>query len=254
MKRSTFFLVFLSLLIPVEVVGLGLYEDYGSYSILLTSPFAPSLGAAIIRSEKSDHDASGFLMKAVYPSRRRFLLQVEVSYYVVSRKGESTSGFGDFVLSGRTELARLSSLTIDFVAGLRTGSGTASVFPYASGSVDVKAGLAFVDSLAQLTLWGEAAGVSVNRMHEGSNRAERHDDFASAVMGFSLPVGKRVDLRFGGAAYIVLSGGSREIYFAVLNYAHSPRVHVILSFQAEGGEPAERVYDMGVRGGVDVFY
>jgi len=253
-KRLPFFIVFLSLLIPVEVVGLGLYEDYGTYSFLLTSPFAPSLGASITRSEKTDHDASGFLMKAVYPLRRRFLLQVEASYYVVSRKGESNGGFGDFVLSGRTRLGGFRSLTINFTAGLRSGSGTAAVFPYASGSLDIKAGIAFIDSLPQLTLWGEVAGVSVNRMSERSDRAERHDDFASAVMGFSLAVGERVDFRFGGAAYVALNGDSREIYFTVLSYAHSPRVHLVLSFQAEGGDPAERVYDMGVRGGIDVFY
>jgi hypothetical protein len=254
---KTRFLVICILLLlgfPYKLSASGVFEDYFARSLFLTSGFERSVAAGFLRAGKGEQDASGFSLASVYSLKESVLLRAELSYFVLSNAGEINSGFGDFILKGRAHLYNRNPFHLFLTAGLRTGSGTHFVYPYSSGSIDVRGGMGFVDSLAVFTLWGEITGASVSKKPGGLSKAQSYGDFATLSLGMFLPISGKTELNFGGVGYMLRSGGNRDIYFAGVKFGYSEDMEFFASFQAEGGSSEERVNDFALSLGIITEY
>ncbi|MBI4719957.1 MAG: hypothetical protein HY770_01730 [Chitinivibrionia bacterium] len=245
--------VLVCLILPGDLSALGVYEDYFDRALFLASPRTQSLTAGILRTENGDRDASCFFACADYPLLSFILLRAELSYGVLAEAAKTESGMGDLLLRGRAAVLARSPLHLYATCLLRTGSGSNAVFPYSSGSIDVGAGIGCVDSLSMLTIWGEVTAASVNNKPGGVSE-EQHGNYATVALGLVLPATTRAAFHCGGAGYFSWKGGARDVYFAGMEYAHSPAMDFFLSLQAEGGAAGERIFDFGLRSGVRLFY
>ena len=207
-----------------------------------------------MRAEGPDHDASGFFFSADYPLKSIFLLRAELSYITLSTNAGIESGFGDFRFRVRAAVFDRNQFHLYATGALRSGSGSNAVFPYSSGSLDVHAGIGCIDSLSQLTIWGELTAVRVSNKPGGLTEAEDHGDYAALSAGLTLLLSDQFTFHFGGSGYVLKEERSRELYFVGCDYIHSPELRFFLSLQAEGGRSDERVSDMSVRSGIRVTY
>lgn len=255
MKRPFLFAVILLVLItPAKLPALGVYEDIYELSRLLSTPLDRSIAGSVLRAERSDYDASGFIFSADYPLKSDILVRAELSYFTLSTDAGIESGFGDFRFGARASLLDRDRFHLFATGGLRTGSGSNAIFPYSSGSLDVQAGIACIDSLSLVTLWGELTAVRVSNKPGGLSETEDHGDYAALTAGLTLPLSERLAFHFGGAGFMFKAEGSREIYFAGCDYVHSRALRFFASLQAEGGRSEERAADMSVRSGIRVNY
>jgi hypothetical protein len=246
--------VLFCLVLPHDLSALGVYEDLFDHSVLLTSPNAQSITASLLRTAKGEDDASSYILCADYSLQKVLFLRAELSYTTMSTPAGTESGFGDLVFRGRAPVLDRSPFHLYMTTILRTGSGSNAIFPYSSGSIDVGAGIGFADSLSQFTLWGEAAGVSVNNKPGGVIESRDHGNYSMFSIGLVLPLTGRIAFHCGGAGYAAWKGGTRDIYFTGIAYAYSAAMDFFVSLQAEGGKSEERVFDFGMRSGVRVFY
>lgn len=255
MKRSFLFaVIFLVLILPATLLALGVYEDIYDLSHILSAPLDRSITGSVLRAERSDHDASGFFFAADYPVKSIFLVHAEITYISLSTDIGIESGFGDFRFRIRAALLDRNQFHLFAIGALRTGSGSNAIFPYSSGSLDVQAGIGCIDSLSQLTVWGELTAVRVSNKPGGLSETEDHGDYAAFSAGLTLPLRDRLTFHFGGSGFVFKEEGSRELYFAGCDYNHSPALHFFISLQAEGGRTNERVSDTSVRSGIRVNY
>jgi hypothetical protein len=245
--------VLLCLLVPRTLAALGVYEDFFDRSVFLSAPMAQSLTASIARTERNDDDASCFFLGADYDLFGFLLLRAELTYGLLSTESKTEDGFGDLLFRGRATVLDRSSFHLYLTGLMRTGSGSNAIFPYSSGSIDVGAGMGFVDSLSVLTLWGEATGTTVGNKPGGISN-DLNGNYSTIGFGIILPLAAGTALHCGGSGYLSWKGAARDVYFAGLEYAHSPAMHFFLSLQAEGGKSEERVFDFGLRSGVRLFY
>lgn len=255
MKLSSLFAaVLLVSVFSAESPARGVYRDIYDLSCFISAPRERAITGSLLRSERSDHDASGVLFATDYPLKSRILVRAEMSYISLSTAGGIESGFGDFMLRARVRLIDRAGMHLFALGAVRTGSGSNAIFPYSSGSLDVHAGVGFIDSLAQFTVWGEVTGVRVSNKPDGLSEEEDHGDYAGVSAGLVLPLSGRLAFHFGASGYIFQSEGSREIYYTACDYAHSRALGIFLSLQAEGGRSDERAFDLGLRSGIRVRY
>jgi hypothetical protein len=128
------------------------------------------------------------------------------------------------------------------------------VFPYASQSVDLDLGLSYVDSLGAVHFWGALGAALVERAPEGLLRATIHEDFGHVSAGFTLPLTGRFNLHAGFTALAYRSGGARELYFSSIEYGHSDATRLVFAVHAEGGKKEERISDLSIGAGIQIFH
>ena len=249
-----FISIYLVCIHPSAARSAGLYEDPAGLSCFLLSPREPSLASSMSYAEDEREKASLYTLTANYPLKKRLFLQAEQPYITVSTGTEIVGGFGDFRLRLRCDLAAFPGFQAYFLGGLRSGSGTRLVYPYASGSIDAEAGLAVVDTISSWTWWGALTGATVWRGPEEFDDQKAHTNYMALHLGLVLPVQPRLDLGFSGSGYVLQSGAARELYSVGLVYRPTAAVNLFGSVLAEGGKPEERVDDFSFVAGVRVFY
>ncbi|NIM20416.1 MAG: hypothetical protein GTO51_09315 [Candidatus Latescibacteria bacterium] len=210
--------------------------------------------ATIIRTEDDKRDASIFLLRACYSFKTHFLIQAEQPYVTVSSVSGIESGFADFRFRIRATLVSRPGASVFFLTGLRTGSGSREVFPFASGSIDAEFGWAVVDTLSSFILLGAATTAFVWRGPETFDEATAHGNHLIVNVGISFPVRESVDVAFLGTGYVLTSGAFRELYAIQGSYKPSTFFGFFGSLQAEGGKEKERVSDFAITAGVRIFY
>ena len=208
----------------------------------------------MIYAEDEYEKASLYRLTANYPLKTRLLLQAEQPYITVATGREIVSGFGDFRLRLRGDLIARPGFRLYFLGGLRSGSGTRLVYPYASGSIDTEIGLAVVDTLPGLSWWGALSGATVWRGPDEFDDQRAHKNYVAVHLGLVLPVHDRLDLGFSGSGYVLQTRAARELYSIGLVYRATSAVNLFGSVLAEGGKPEERVDDFSFVVGARVFY
>jgi hypothetical protein len=240
--------------LPGTADGAGLFEDFGESSSFILSPRFQSLAVSAARTESEGGDAFLYTLYASYAVKSAFLLQAEQSYVTISSPNGIRSGFGDFLARLRAGLYTGGARAVYFLSALRSGSGSRSIFPYASGSIDATAGFAYVDSLALFNYWGAAGATAVWRGPKAIDGNSVHDNYAVISAGVSFPLHDSFEVRVFGAGYFLTSGPIREIYGLLASYRASSFVSAFVSLQAEAGKEEERVTDAAVFAGVRIYY
>jgi hypothetical protein len=235
--------------------AIGVYEDAVGHAGLLFAPHQPAVRAAFIRTAADDgREASMFLASGVYPLRHNLLVQFEQPYIALLGESDVESGFGDTHVRARLRLYGGDGRALQLLGGLRIGSGSTTYYPYSSQSYDMELGVGYVDSLGMVTVWGLASGVAVKREPEGLAEEDRHQNFARGNAGVAAALGSRLVARAGGSALLFRSGSVRDIYFAQIEYRHSPGIALRASLHAEAGDERERVSDLAVTASVLSFF
>jgi hypothetical protein len=239
---------------PREARAIGVYEDAVGQAGFLFAPHRGAIRAAAIRTNDSDLDASMFSVAASYPLRPNLLLQLEQPYITVIDPSDIESGFGDLHARARLHLLGGGGRVLHAIGGLRLGTGTRRLFPYASQSFDMELALGYVDTLDVLHIWAMAGGGVVKRLPNALSDPPLHEDFARMGGGLAFPFGSAFHLRLGISGVLFRSGGARELYFSQLQYRHSSSLELRASAHAEAGESVERVSDLALTLSVLAFF
>jgi hypothetical protein len=233
----------------------GVYVDAAGAVAFLTAPQSKALSGRIARSNGEESDASLYFLDARFPVRSSGLVELNIPAISFIDTSEVVTGFGDLTIRGRVRLYHSSRRVLHLIAALRTGTGTTRVYPYASRSVDLEAGLAYVDTLSVLQMWASGSGAYVSKAPEDVPEEELHGSFGRVGGGLNFPFAREtLNVGVGVMVGFFESGRTRELLFSTFDYYRSQWLAFNLFAHIEGGDPEERVSDYAVGGGFRVFY
>jgi len=247
-------------------LAVGPFTDVSRLSAFLRSAHESSLDGSITRASAPGAQASIFYLAANFPVRSSFLLQLEFPFTTIGFDEGTEDGFGDAMLRSKARLWRGSRKSLLFNSSLRMGSGSASLFPFSSGSTDVELGLAFVDSvgvgegakvlepLRSFSYWITAGGVYPLRVNEALDEAGLYDRYAEAGGGVLAAITRRIEIEAGGLGLFFATGAIREIYFSRLAFSLTEESRISLVVQGERGDERDRAFDASAGIGLTVVY
>ena len=240
---------------PSAASSTGIYEDPGRLSSFIRAARVATLESQGIRTGAPTHDASIYTLAVRLPLKTGILIDAEVAYVSLSTPGDIESGFGDARLRARALLAAGNQRALSLVGAFRAGSGSASLFPYSTGSVDVEGGLAVVDTLSTTaSVWAYATGTVPKRVRDSLKQADLLPNFLTFAAGLVLSVAGRLDLQGGALVYVFRDDKPRELYFVDVDVRYSETTAFYVSLQAEGGRESDRVIDFAAAVGIRVRY
>lgn len=248
------FVVLLALLaLPRPALATGLYLDATGAVTFLTSPQSRALSGRLARTEGTDPDATIYLLDVTLPIRDYALVEVDIPFVALEQQ-DVERGLGDATIRARARLFERPTRKLYLISSLRTGSGTTRVYPFASQSIDIEAGLAYVDTLTHFDWWISAAGAWVLREPEGIPEEQAHGNFGQFGLGLDLTAVRPIRFGLGVVSAVFAEGRSRLVYLAVLGYQRSQWLTLSLAGQMEGGREEYRVGDYSVTAGIRVYY
>lgn len=229
----------------------GVYEDAAGHAGFLTSPGVPSIRAAFFRADADAGDASVFVVSAAYPVRGYLMVQADLPYVSLAGPSDIDSDFGDAVLRARLRVAGGRGRSLHLLGGLRLGTGTRNLFPYASQSTDAALGVGYVDTLRVVHVWASASGVAVYRVPNVLE--DLHENYAHFAAGITIPLHRTVAVRSGVTVLLFSSDAVRDITMAEVLFHPSAGLGLHLGAEVEGamgGSEADRAVDIAVTAGV----
>jgi hypothetical protein len=246
--------------------SVGPFTDVSRLSAFLRSPHESSLGGSITRADAQETGASLFALAADFPVRSAFLLQLEIPYVTLALDDKVEDGFGDALLRMKARLWTGARRSLAVTSTLRMGSGSVSLFPFASGSTDIEAGLVFIDSigvgegektlepLRSISYWVLGGGAYPIRVNEGLEKAGLYGRYVTAGGGVLAALTRRIEIEAGGLGLFFDTGAVREIYFSRLSLALSDVSRLSLSVQGERGDSQDRAADASAGINLTVMY
>jgi hypothetical protein len=238
---------------PRPSLAAGLYLDATGAVTFLNSPQNRALTGRLARTEGTDPDATIYLLDVTLPVRDYALVEVDIPFIALEQQ-DVERGLGDVTLRARARLFARPTRKLFLVSSLRTGSGTTRVYPFASQSIDIEAGLAYVDTLSYFDWWISATGAWVLREPEGIPEDQAHGNFGRFGLGFDVTAVKSMRFGLGATGAVFGEGRTRLVYLAVVRYERSQWLGLSIALQAEGGKEEYRVGDGAVTAGIRVNY
>ena len=232
----------------------GTHEDFSRFSHFLVAPLEYSLSARFTRTDAEGHEASVFTVHGRIPFRQYLIVQPEVSHVSLFSNSDIFNSFGDFRVRFRLTAWSSNGAAVHLLGSVRTGSGTDRVFPYSTGSLDVEAGLAVVDTLASIMWWASATAVYPNRVDDTLKDAGLYGNHATVTGGVMIAMTDRLVLQGGVAAVMPDNADVRDVYFLDFDYQYTPATAFYALFQAEGAERSARATDFAIGAGVRVSF
>jgi hypothetical protein len=240
---------------PPPASSTGIYEDPGRLSSFVRAPRVATLASEAIRTEAPTHDASLYTLGVRLPVKSTVLMRAELSYVSLTTPTDFEDGFGDARLRARTRLAAGNMRALFLVGSFRAGSGSSRLFPYSTASTDIEGGLAMVDTLSTTTaVWVYTTGTHPTRVRDNLKNPDLYPNFLTLAGGLVLTVATRLDLQGGVLAYVFRGDEPRELYFVDLDLRYNDTTAFYASFQAEGGDEADRAVDFAAALGIRIRY
>jgi len=250
----------------VGAFAVGPFIDVSRLSAFARSARVSSLDGSITRASAPGAQASMFSLAASFPVRAAFLLQLEFPFETVGYDEGTEDGFGDALFRLRARLWQGSRNSLLLNTTVRMGSGSASLFPFASGSTDIELALAWVDSvgvgegeralapLRSFSYWITGGGSYPLRVNDTLEEAGLYDRCLEAGGGVIAALTRRIEVEAGGLGLFFAEGPVREIYFTRLTYSLTEQSRVSLVVQGERGDEADRAFDASAGIGLAVLY
>jgi len=249
-----FFVTALGVLVPFNrTLAAGLYIDAAGEISFLNSPQKRAITGRLARNEGTDPNATMYLLDATFTIKSYALVEVNIPFIALEQV-DVERGMGDVTIRARARLFERPQRKLYLISFLRTGSGTTRVYPYASQSIDLEVGVAYVDTLGHFDWWASVTGAYVTKEPEGLPEDQLHGDFGR--LGAGIDITAIGSLRIGAGAMAVFfgEGQSRQLYLGMLQYQRSQWMTLSLSGQVEGGDEDQRVGDFAIVAGVRVNY
>jgi hypothetical protein len=237
---------------PPDARGAGIYQDYSRIAYFLIAPAELSVEGRAARVDGTDNEASIYTVTSLMPFRL-FLFQLDLPFISVVRNDDIQDGFGDPVFRLRFTAWSGDSEAFYILAGVRAGSmpfllSDEALFPYSSGTLDLSAGVAFVDTLASVTWWAAGVATFPSRVEDSLSVSGLYDEYTQFTAGVRVPIGAKLGVLAGAALYLPSGHSTRQIYFADLDWYYSRALGFFGYVQVEGGSKDSRAanYSAGV--------
>jgi hypothetical protein len=243
-------------------MAVGPFVDVSRFSAFLRSAHEHSVDGSITRADAPGAPASIFSVAASFPVRSAFLLQVEFPFVTVGYDEEVEDGFGDALFRLKSRLWRGSHKSLALDTSVRMGSGSVTLFPYASGSTDIEIALAFVDSigigegatalepLRSFSYWIVAGGNYPLRVDDTIEEAGLYDRCLEVGGGVVAALAKKLEIEAGGLGLVFAEGPVREVYFSRLTWGLTESSRISVVVQGERGDREDRAFDASA--GIDL--
>jgi len=250
-------------LCPALSLAIGPYEDVSGYSAFLRASRQPGLSGAITRADSPGATASFLTIAGSFPIRSAWLMQLETSLVSLQRDGPVLEKFADILLRLKGSVWKGEGRSLVLVPSVRLETGSADLFPYATGSTAIGMSLAFVDSVGAFRPRARA-GSFAWWLSVGGDYFVRSDDLlddskllgnrASAGAAVSIGLAPSLTLEAGGMGFAFQRGKPRAVCYGRLNtfVSASSTLHAV--FQAEAGERQDRAIDASAQLGLTVLY
>ncbi|MDH3215718.1 MAG: hypothetical protein OEN01_05420 [Candidatus Krumholzibacteria bacterium] len=195
-------------------------------------------------------EAAIYTLSAQLPFKNVFL-QPELPYISRVTGDDIENAFGDLTLRVRVRAWGTRHGVVHLLSGLRIGGGPflesdASLFPYATGSMDLEIGVAYVDTITSITWWVSSLATYPKRVDDVLGQAGLYENYVTIGTGLVLPLQSKFDLQFAAFGYLSRGQPAREIYFADLCWKYSSLIGFCGFAQVEGGSRGARAMDFSV--------
>jgi hypothetical protein len=239
----------------IPTLAAGVYVDAAGEVAFLTAPHSKALAGRIIRSNGDAADASLLYIDAAFPLKNFSLVEIVIPVISFLDTNKVVTGFGDISIRARMRLYSSPRRILHVTGALRTGTGTDRVWPYSSPSIDLRVGLAYVDTLSVLQYWVAGSGTYVSKAPEDVPEEELHGHFGRVGGGLEFPFASgALNFGFGAMAAFFESGRTRALLLGTFDYRRSQWLTFTLFAHVEGGESDERVSEYAAGGGFRIFY
>jgi len=244
--------------VPREARCAGLYQDYSRIAYFLIAPPELSIEGLAARADGADNKASIYRVTTLMPFRL-FMFQLDLPFVSLVTSDDIQDGFGDPTFRLRFQAWAGDDEAFYILAGVRAGSlpfllSDDSLFPYATGSLDLSAGVAFVDTLATVTWWAAGVATFPTRVEDSLSVSGLYEKYSQFSAGVRIPIGEKFGV-LGGAAFYLPSGQStRQIYFANLDWYYSRALGFFGYGQFEGGSKDSRAADYSFGVGTKITF
>lgn len=238
-----------------QCLAAGVYVDAAGEVAFLTAPQSRALAGRIVRSTGDETNASLLFVDATFPAKGSSLVEIHIPAISFLDTNEVVTGFGDVLIRARTRLYGSPHRVLHLTASLRTGTGTIRVWPYSSRSIDMEAGLGYVDTLSVLQYWVSSGGAYVSKAPENVPEPELHGHYGRVAGGLNVPfAGDRLAVGLGFMALFFEAGRARQLLMTNVDYRRSQWLSLTLFAHAEIGDGEERVSEYAAGGGIRVYY
>lgn len=232
----------------------GVYIDASGDVLFLTAPRAYALAGRVARSNGTESDASLYILDAAFPVRSWGLVELDIPFISIVEPSTVETGLGDLSIRARADLYVRDGRAFRLISALRTGTGTARVFPYSSQSIDLEVGIGYVDTLEMFHIRASGGGAYVSKEPTDVPEHQLHGHYGRFGLGLHLPFEFGFNVGVGLSAIFYEAGRSREIYLGTVEYRHSEWLVLVFAAHTEGGDSEERVGDTAVTGGLRIYY
>jgi len=218
----------------------------------LVAPAELSVEGRATRVDGIDDEAAIYTVTSLMPFRL-FLFQLDLPFVSIVSKDDIRDGFGDPVFRLRFKAWGGDSEAFYVLTGVRVGSlpfllSDETLFPYSSGSLDLSAGVAFVDTLSSVTWWAAGVATFPTRVADSLSASGLYDEYTQFTAGVRVPIGEKIGVLAGAALYLPSGHSTRQIYVADVDWSYTHALGFFGYVQVEGGSKESRAanYSAGV--------
>jgi hypothetical protein len=234
------------------------YEDCARFASFLTAPQTSSVDASASRVDAESADASIYVVGSML-SYKQLLVRLEFPYVSRISPSDIQSDFGDPHLRLRLRAWSSGNNAFHILSTLRMGSmpfltPDENIYPYATASLDVGAGFAYVDTVASVTWWTSACAVHPMRLQDAIDSTGVYGDYTEATAGLAIAVTSELRIQAGVAGNFPSGASSRQIYFGAVDAVVTPAAAFYLSWQLEGGPSFDRVWNRSISLGMRMTF
>jgi hypothetical protein len=228
----------------------GVYEDYNRFTSFLAAPQEFSLEGWASRVDASETKAAVYTAGGSLPFKS-LLFRLEFPYVSRISPTDIRNDFGDPRFRLRLRAWSGATRALYVLSGVRMGaspflSPDVNLYPYATGSVDIGLGVAYVDTVASVTWWTSASATHATRIDDTLSVSGSYGDYAEATAGIAVSVTERIRVQIGVVGSFPKGASSRQIYIGSVDAIYSGVVTFFVSAQMEGGPTADRVFDHSI--------
>jgi len=238
---------------PEKARATGLFADAVADAGFLCARNESAARARLIVVEAERTDGSLVVFNASFMVRRFLLLDLEQPFVTASVGGESVeSDFGDTRIRARFRLFGRSGKQLSLLFNVGTGTGSSSVFPFSSESLEVAASIGWVDSLGAFSYWGLVGAETVRRRPAELDGDPEIADFSRVNVGAAWQI-RAFSLRAGVSVLRFSQTTVRDLAFGELAWDYRTHFRFYSALQIEGGRSDERISNGSIHLGMSVF-
>lgn len=223
----------------------GTYQSIPRWAHYMIAPQELTVEGSVSRAEGQNNDAYVYAVTSLMPFKS-LLFQLQIPYISYVAPDSVRNQLGDPSLNMRFKAWHGDGWSFNLLSGVRAGSlpffeGNQDLYPFSTGTFDLSAGIAFVDTLASVPWWVAGTGSYAMRVDEVLEGV--YGNYSTLSAGLLAPMSSRLDAQLGALFWFQTGQATRQIYFADIDWAYSEALGFYVFGQVEAGPEAVRATD-----------